>query len=82
VGELSVINNVLAGRLGEQQRVALARILIQNPEVILADEPVASLDPQRAEDILKLLVNLAFGILVDLRFYKVFSMGIFRSLLS
>ena len=37
---------------GEQQRVALARLIFQNPEIILADEPVASLDPARAEDIL------------------------------
>ena len=44
---------------GEQQRVALARLLVQNPEVILADEPVASLDPTRAEDILELLVKIA-----------------------
>jgi phosphonate transport system ATP-binding protein len=44
---------------GEQQRVALARLLMQKPEVILADEPVASLDPARAEDILAMLTNLA-----------------------
>ncbi|WP_425447433.1 phosphonate ABC transporter ATP-binding protein [Dethiothermospora halolimnae] len=101
VGQLSVINNVLAGKLGdwgtlksiisllspreknlaidslervgltdklykktstlsggEQQRVALARLLVQNPEIILADEPVSSLDPARAEDILSILVKL------------------------
>lgn len=44
---------------GEQQRVALARLLIQKPEIILADEPVASLDPARAEDILEMLTRLA-----------------------
>lgn len=43
---------------GEQQRVALARLLIQNPEIILADEPVSSLDPARADSILSLMVNL------------------------
>jgi phosphonate transport system ATP-binding protein len=44
---------------GEQQRVALARLLVQKPEIILADEPVASLDPARAEDILELLTTIA-----------------------
>ena len=34
---------------GQQQREALARTLAQNPEIILADEPVASLDPVMAE---------------------------------
>ncbi|MBO8172752.1 MAG: phosphonate ABC transporter ATP-binding protein [Bacillaceae bacterium] len=43
---------------GEQQRVALARLLVQKPEVILADEPVSSLDPARAEDIIGMLVRL------------------------
>lgn len=43
---------------GEQQRVAMARLLVQNPEVILADEPVSSLDPARAEDILYTLTKL------------------------
>ncbi|MBM4763422.1 phosphonate ABC transporter ATP-binding protein [Bacillus sp. B15-48] len=44
---------------GEQQRVALARLLMQKPEIILADEPVASLDPARAEDILQMLTEIA-----------------------
>lgn len=43
---------------GEQQRVALARLLLQKPEIILADEPVSSLDPARAENILSLMVDL------------------------
>lgn len=43
---------------GEKQRVAIARILLQNPKIILADEPVASLDPKRSEDIISLLCNL------------------------
>lgn len=43
---------------GEQQRVALARLLVQQPEIILADEPVASLDPARAEDVLGILTML------------------------
>src|SRR5690606_3395467 len=44
---------------GEQQRVALARLLVQRPRAILADEPVASLDPARAEDLIAMLTTIA-----------------------
>ena len=40
---------------GEQQRVGIARALTQRPEIILADEPVASLDPETAIGVLSLL---------------------------
>ncbi len=43
---------------GEQQRVAVARVLIQSPDVILADEPVASLDPALAESVMGLLSRI------------------------
>lgn len=44
---------------GEQQRVALARLMVQNPRAILADEPVASLDPARAEDLIAMITAIA-----------------------
>ncbi len=44
---------------GEQQRVAIARLMVQSPRLILADEPVASLDPARADEMLSLLTALA-----------------------
>jgi phosphonate transport system ATP-binding protein len=44
---------------GQQQRVAVARVLIQDPDVILADEPVSSVDPALAVSIVALLRDLA-----------------------
>jgi len=44
---------------GQAQRVAIARALAQRPRVLLADEPVASLDPEASEEIMRLLQKLA-----------------------
>ena len=44
---------------GERQRVAIARALFQRPEILLADEPVSSVDPARARSVLELLTDLA-----------------------
>jgi phosphonate transport system ATP-binding protein len=46
---------------GQQQRVAIARVLVQDPDVILADEPVSSVDPTLSRTIVQLLVHLAQG---------------------
>ncbi len=43
---------------GEQQRIAIARALINNPELILADEPTGNLDPETSEEIIQLLQDI------------------------
>ncbi len=44
---------------GEQQRVVIARALLNDPEIILADEPTGNLDPETSDDIMKLLVDIS-----------------------
>ncbi|MFE4107649.1 phosphonate ABC transporter ATP-binding protein [Almyronema epifaneia] len=43
---------------GQQQRVALARVLVQDPVAMLADEPIASVDPERSREVMDLLKHL------------------------
>ena len=51
---------------GQQQRVAIARAMVQEPDIILADEPIASLDPHNTKVVMDALqrINADFGITV------------------
>ena len=43
---------------GEQQRLAIARALVNNPSMIIADEPTGNLDPERSFEIMALLQEI------------------------
>ena len=60
-------------RCGQQQRVALARTLNQNPKIILADEPVASLDPITAKQVMEdfVRINKEYNISILLNIHHV-----------
>jgi len=66
--ELNDKNDSMPYRMsgGEQQRVSIARALLNNPEIILADEPTGNLDPDTSFNIIKIIHELAkvFGITV------------------
>ena len=44
---------------GEQQRIAIARAILNHPKLILADEPTGNLDPETSNEIIKLLFQFA-----------------------
>ncbi|MCK5028904.1 MAG: ATP-binding cassette domain-containing protein [Bacteroidales bacterium] len=44
---------------GEQQRVVIARALLNDPEIILADEPTGNLDPETSENLMKILLDIS-----------------------
>lgn len=55
--KLNVMPHALSG--GEQQRISIARALLNKPQLILADEPTGNLDPETSEEIMQLLIAVS-----------------------
>ncbi len=57
IEKLNVMPHQLSG--GEQQRIAIARALLNEPDVVLADEPTGNLDPETSNGIMKILFKIS-----------------------
>jgi ABC-type lipoprotein export system ATPase subunit len=57
IGGLGEKSGTLSG--GQIRRIAIARAIVQSPSIVIADEPTADLDPKSAQEILRLLEDIA-----------------------
>ncbi len=65
---------------GEQQRLVIGRAFINHPDIILADEPTANLDPETSEEIMSLFVELTqMGVTVLLATHNIINIEMFPS---